>query len=227
MINISLKRAAIIFLLISLYTAALPQSPVAVAKEPFHKLIFSNEYVRILEVHIPPHDTTQYHIHQTNSAIVFLSTNKTGSQVMGGKPLSGHSLLGNTTYAAFGDSPVTHRVWNDDTTVYHVFDIELPHHSKGSWEPVINNPELSVVWENNLARAYHLDLNPNGHVNLEGSDHPHLLIRISGSPTPFRQSMSMTGKLRPIFFVWYPAGTAIDFTNKETVPEKCIILELK
>jgi len=226
MSNTLIRPASYLLLLILSVQLSTAQTPVPVIKEPRHKLVFSNEYIRILDVHIPPGDTTLYHIHQTNSAIVFFSKNKTGSQVLGGKLVAGQAFPGNTTYANFGDSTVTHRVWNSDTAVYHVFDIELVNHPQGSLGAILNNPGLSLAWDKKLARAYRLLLDPGKTFTLKGSDHPHLLTRISGSPQPFREGMSMEGKLRPIFFVWYPAGTGLEFTNKETVPEQCILLEL-
>src|SRR5271170_1404480 len=38
-----------------------------VYEEPHHKVVFENEYVRLLEGHIQVHDTTLVHIHPANS----------------------------------------------------------------------------------------------------------------------------------------------------------------
>jgi hypothetical protein len=226
MSNTLLKTASFLLFLILSVQRSTAQTAIPVVKEPFHQVVFSNEYIRILDVHIPPGDTTLYHTHQTNSAIVFFSRNKTGSQILGGKPMTGQAVPGNTTYANFGDSPVSHRVWNSDTAVYHVFDIELVNHPHGSLGEILSNPGLTLAWDKKLARAYRVVLDPGKIFTVKGSDHPHLLIRISGSPQPFREGMSMEGKLRPIYFVWYPAGTGLNFTNKESVQEQCILLEM-
>jgi hypothetical protein len=225
-----LMKMKIIFLLGFSGLAAAPygiraQAPVPVVNEPFHKVIFSNEFIRIIEVHIQPGDTTLYHIHKTNSAIVFLSTNKTGSQRLGGLPVSGQAERGNTNYANFGDSPITHRVWNAGTGVYHVLDIELANGSPVAPGTLLRNPGLNLVWEKKLARAYKIHLDPGQDFEIKGSPHPHLLIRISGSASPFREGGGPSSGKHPVDFVWYSAGTGLEFKNKGGVTQ-CILLEL-
>ena len=34
-----------------------------VYEEPRHKIVLLNQYVRLIDVNIPPHDTTLYHRH--------------------------------------------------------------------------------------------------------------------------------------------------------------------
>jgi hypothetical protein len=42
---------------------------VPVHEEPRHHLVFQNKEIRILNVLVPPGDTTQYHIHTTPSLL--------------------------------------------------------------------------------------------------------------------------------------------------------------
>ncbi len=59
---------------------------VPVIKEPHHKPALVNEYVRLLDVHLNPRDTTLYHVHQTASVIVPISKTTTGIQKWGEAP---------------------------------------------------------------------------------------------------------------------------------------------
>src|SRR5271156_4085107 len=85
---------------------------VPVREEPRHKVVLENDYVRLIEVHILPHDTTLTHIHAAPSVIVFLSKSTIGTQVVGGEPSIGAVQPGQTSYAAYDEKPITHRVWN-------------------------------------------------------------------------------------------------------------------
>src|SRR5271154_5328225 len=63
-------------------------SAIPVSMEPRHHNIFENKWVRILDVHIPPGDTSLFHKHETPSVFLVLSNTKTGSEVIiePGKP---------------------------------------------------------------------------------------------------------------------------------------------
>ena len=116
-------------MVLHLFTGACAQVPVS--KEPMHHLILDNDHVRILDVHILPGDTSQFHIHQTPSVFLVLSNAKTGSQVIQEEnhtaTLFSHD--GNIWFEGFYRMPRIHRVWNSDTTEFHVMDVELPNNN--------------------------------------------------------------------------------------------------
>jgi len=49
------------------------RAQVPVAKDPFHKVVFENEFVRVLDLVIHGTDTTSLHIHSAASVVVFLT----------------------------------------------------------------------------------------------------------------------------------------------------------
>src|ERR1044071_3779287 len=65
---------------------------VQVRDEPRHHNVFENESVRLLDVYLAPHDTTQYHIHSTPSVFLVLKNAVTGSQLLGAAPVQGQLL---------------------------------------------------------------------------------------------------------------------------------------
>ena len=71
----------IVVLLLPGYSA---KAQVAVREEPRHHPVLQNKYIRLLDVWLPPGDTTLYHIHETPSVFVILSHTITGAQIKGG-----------------------------------------------------------------------------------------------------------------------------------------------
>src|ERR1700759_3188819 len=99
---------------------------VPVIKEPHHKPVLVNNYVRLLDVHINPGDTTLYHIHAAPSVIVMISNSIIGIQKLGESPLApGNVTAGTTSFVDYRKNPVTHRVYNSGNNIFHVMDIEL------------------------------------------------------------------------------------------------------
>ena len=93
------------------------QQAVPVQEEPRHQLVLDDEVAFILDVQIPPGDTTLYHTHADPIFYVSIGTSRTRSQVMGrdwvgpgaGPVSSPGRVFSNIRYA---DRPVTHRVNN-------------------------------------------------------------------------------------------------------------------
>ena len=103
--------------------AALGPAPVPVREEPWHRTVFENDHVRVLDVHVPPGGTTLYHVHVIPSAVVELSSSSIVSQEMGQPPPAPRKVIpGETRYAPYDEKPLTHRVTNQSPDVFHVLD---------------------------------------------------------------------------------------------------------
>src|SRR4051794_32917939 len=104
-------------ILLALGTSAYTQVPVR--EEPRHKTVVLNDYIRLIDVHLTPHDTTLYHIHAKPSVIVFITKSLIGTQDMSGTGLpSGEVLPGQTAFRDYAKDPVTHRVYNSSDSVF-------------------------------------------------------------------------------------------------------------
>jgi quercetin dioxygenase-like cupin family protein len=71
-------------------TAASAQSPpeiVPVDKEPMHKLVLDNEYVRVFYVTVPPHGETKFHRHDRDYIFVTLGDSEVESERVAEKPV--------------------------------------------------------------------------------------------------------------------------------------------
>jgi hypothetical protein len=72
-----------------LVAAALAQAPeiVAVEREPMHKLVLENDYVRVFSVEVPPHSATMIHQHDRNYLSVILGDSDVESERVNEPPV--------------------------------------------------------------------------------------------------------------------------------------------
>jgi hypothetical protein len=138
--------------LLFLLTGTCLQAQVQVSKEPRHKPVLENKYFRLLDVWLPPGDTTQYHVHSTPSAFLQLAGGAISSQVKGDKWVKEQTVPGKTWYRSFTPDSMIHRVCNADTIPFHVTDMEL---LAGYNNPSTPAPlPFTILWENEKAIAY-------------------------------------------------------------------------
>lgn len=149
-----MKSAALFISSILAMAFSIADAQVQVRNEPRHKNVFENKYVRILDVHIQPHDTTLQHIHSTPSVILLFSNTVTATQLKGQTWAKSKSIAGSAFYRDFSKDTVIHKVSNWDTVPYHVTDIEL----LSSFEPnAVRKPlPFTVLFNEEKAIAYHL-----------------------------------------------------------------------
>src|SRR5689334_22319124 len=143
-----------LFTLLTLVLFITTFAQVPVREEPRHKPVLQNKYIRLLDVWLPPGDTTMYHIHATPSLFVVLSSTLTTTQIKGGNWASDRSAAGKTWYRSFVNDTLVHRVANIDTSSFHVNDIEI----LSSFNAAAKKPALSfpVLIDNERAIAYQL-----------------------------------------------------------------------
>src|SRR5580704_7805980 len=164
---------------------------VPVRNEPHHKVVLENDYVRLIEVHINPHDTTLTHIHAAPSVIVFLSKSTIGTQIVGAQPSIAEVMPAQTSYAAYDERPITHRVWNDGDSVFNVLDIELAKKEpvKDACE-IISEPDFHLQITKPLVRVYTIDVYGKKIAESPTSNCSHLLIDISGTVNANEHSLT-------------------------------------
>ena len=99
---------------------------VPVKEEPLHKPVFSNEYLRLLDVWLKPGDTSLFHIHEIPSVFCYLSTGRYLAKVEGEPGWTiVNAAAGQSWYRSFEEGRLVHQVANPFDTALHVTDIEL------------------------------------------------------------------------------------------------------
>ena len=199
------------------------QAQVPVVKEPRHKTVLLNNYIRLIDVHLDPHDTTLYHIHATPSVIVFISRSLIGTQDMSGTGLpSGEVLPGGTLFRDYEKNPVTHRVYNSGDNVFHVMDIELV---KKEPSPdscnVLQQSNSETTIKERLVNVYKFDLNTDQSFNIPKSNCAYLMICISGEINATNSKIT-TGEYK-----FFDPGAAITLRNAQNKSSTFVLLQLK
>ena len=118
--NFKISFLSIVFILVLTGSLNVLQAQVLVHEEPRHRPVFKNKEIRVLNVLVPPGDTSQYHIHNTPSFFIRLSNTITGSQVLGELAVAGKSKAGEIRFENLAPpNNRTHRVWNADKDTFH------------------------------------------------------------------------------------------------------------
>ena len=210
-----------LFAILSFHTIKAQEVPVI--KEPHHKPALVNEYVRLLDVHIKPGDTTLYHVHQTPSVIVQISKTSIGIQKKGEAPGAPSTALpGTVGFVHFETAPVTHRVFNADTNVYHVMDIELV---KKEPSPdscaALQQSGVKIVINEKGVRVYQFDISRTSSLRISASHCAHLLICISG------ELNAGSKNIKGGEYIFFNPNTPLSISNHQTENASCILLQLK
>ena len=217
-------KAYFFFWAVVLYQVIAAQVPVR--QEPLHHNVFENAWVRVLDVRIQPGDTTQFHKHETPSVFIVLKEVKTGSQVIqeeqASTALRGDSVI---SYESFATTPRIHRVWNEDSTEFHVMDIELL--SKGqpaTRSPFSNVPGSQLLIDAEPARVFRLSMEGGKKLQVNNK-RPLLIVGLTdntGKVTVNNKSFSRKGDL-----VFIEPGQSIHVINHSRQSYSFAFLELK
>ncbi|HXM96513.1 MAG TPA: hypothetical protein VOA64_20025 [Candidatus Dormibacteraeota bacterium] len=99
---------------------------IPVEQEPHHRVLFENQYVRVLDVQIPPGESLLFHTHFHDNVSVRINGGLIQTQMQGGEwqPAS-QVKSGAVVFAEATKKPYTHRVKNVGTSTYQVIDVEL------------------------------------------------------------------------------------------------------
>ena len=206
----------IIFFFILFGTICNAQLPVRM--EPRHHKVFENDYVRVLDVHIVPGDTSLFHIHETPSVFIVLTNARTGSEIINNNVTS-KSVLNPSMlwFDGFYSGPRIHRVWNEDTIEYHVMDVELLRKEHQEIVPPIMDKSIKIVFNEKPVRAYNCGLAKGSILKLRKKTYPLLIVGLSGDGEVLVGDKSFTNKGN---FSFIPARATVTIANMGTVQGK-------
>ena len=114
-----------LLLIILFLQSAVATAQVQVRKEPRHKNVLENKYIRLLDVWMKPGDTSMLHIHSTPSLFLHFTNTAVCVQRKGDAWTKNKNTAGNASYTSFVNDTLIHRVSNCDTVPFHVTDIEI------------------------------------------------------------------------------------------------------
>jgi len=187
---------------------------VPVHQEPRHQLVFDSPGTRILDIQIPPGDTTLFHTHSDPILYVTMGTSTTRSQNFGEdwpaprpqpQPNPGATaptparlgrMMSTTTYGA---KPYTHRVNNIGQTVFRLIGVTNTSAGDASTTPSADfdaTPELTNNWFRGYRWALTSAARNHRHAN------PVAVVLVTG-----RAVAGTTALDQPGSFAWIEANT--------------------
>ncbi len=221
-----MKKICFILAFSGLYSFCRSQVPVS--KEPRHHNILENGHIRLLDVHIPPGDTTQIHIHSTPSIFVILTNKvKVGSQVISEEKRARLNPADdeNIWFEGFYKQPRIHRVWNSDISEYHVMDIELTNTKFIAIDSPIRQKAFTLLFDEDPVRAYRLSLANVLKIPITERKADILVIRLTDS----KNNIHINGKslLKMGDYIYIPSGKPFEIINGEDGKDEFGFFELK
>ena len=202
---------------------------VPVSKEPRHHVVFTNEKVRILNVLLPPGDTTQYHVHSTPSLFISLTKTNTSWQLINKEPVSNISVAGYIWFENLNPPHTkTHRVWNNDTSVYHVMDVEILAKDSGFSSGPLTIAHGRLLIDTPWVRTYAIKLAKNEEVTIK--EQPSDFILVSINDAMIRLTENKTGStpfVKPGQFYYIRAKDTFGVVNRGDTPANFALVEIK
>jgi hypothetical protein len=200
------------------------QDAIPASNEPRHRNVFENEYLRVLDVQITPGDTTQFHKHETPSVFITLHQVRTSSQVLLESRGTGvPSLERGITFEGFYNKPRIHRVWNADTSTFHVMDIEILTKGDKDIGAPLTLEGVKQAFDAPTVRSYRVTLKSNQELKIERTA-PILIVGLgnAGKVSVNKKSFSKEGD-----FLFVPPAQKIEISNNEQQDYSFAVLELK
>ena len=221
-------KYVIILLVITalLYTTKI-KAQIPVREEPRHHPVLQNKYIRLLDVWIPPGDTTLFHIHATPSLFIELSNGVIGSQIKGASWVNEKAIAGTTWYRSFIDDTLVHRVCNAGAKPFHVNDIEILSSYDSNNVSQLNPLPFLLLYENEKAFAY--QINDTSFCNQVIKNRgPMIAEFISGNGVNFHDADSKKSiAIIADKYLYIEPGKSFYFSKDETGEINMVLFEIK
>jgi hypothetical protein len=101
------------------------EDPVPVEQEPHHRVIFENQYVRVLDVVVKPGETTLFHKHSIDNIPIILTDANNRTQFAGKDWVPTPAKAKSVGFIPGAEKPYVHRINNEGKTEFHVIDVEV------------------------------------------------------------------------------------------------------
>ena len=225
-----------VYVLMQSAFSQLADKPVAMDKAPFHVPVFSNDYVTMLRINIPPGRDTGFHTHYFDSVSVNLSpalrTNQfyESSEVVGpsaSEPVPGRTAFNNVTE----NGVYTHKAVNTGPTPFRSTSFILKDRVGGGSE-VSNRTDISgyvEIIDNNKIRAWRVILAPGEEAGQLTQLAPGLRVYVRGGVVDELVPGSAARGMAPYSgeFIWQDAGQTRTVINTGSTIVEFVEFEFK
>jgi hypothetical protein len=168
-----------------------------------------------------------YHVHNTPSVFIVFTNTGVGSQLIGKQPQKGANITGEVSYDSL-NIPRTHRVWNEDTSWFHVMDIEITGTKPKKNIAVLQNSSLKLLFNEQQVNGYNIELKAASNLQLPASADGYLLISKSGSVIEFKTNDAVQDRImKPSHYIWIEAGKNFSIKDMDNKEANFVLLQFK
>jgi hypothetical protein len=196
-------------------------------EEPRHQLVFSKDQLKVMEVRVPPGDTSQFHSHQYATIYIVINDALMSGQTFGKPWKSSRSerrakySLSDRSEAYFGKQ-VYHRVCNPDTTTMHLIAI------------LNTKPPSDEVFEedkgvnNSWFRETRVQLAANESSSLLHFPYQTVIVQCTrGESAVLQEGVTHSVKTEEGAFSWHDQNVEFSLVNKSANPQEFVVIEVK
>jgi hypothetical protein len=178
-------------------------------------------------VYLAPGDTTLYHLHNTPSVFIVFTNTSVGSQLIGKQSQKGANITGEVSYDNL-NTPRTHRVWNEDTSWFHVMDVELTNTKQKKNIPVLQKHVLKLLFNEQQVIGYNMELKAANNIQLPPSANGYLIISKSESFIEFKIDDAVQNRImKPSHYIWIERGNKFAIKNMDNKAANFVLLQFK
>jgi len=161
------------------------EAGVSILKAPYHLPVFTNEYVTVLKIFIPPGRNTGYHIHTEDSVSVNIVPADMTNQNLGSSEVTRgeRAPRGRAAYTAYSEAGSrTHKATNIGQTPFHNISFILRSREPGRFKPSsrADVPGYVQIMDNDRVRGWRLALEPGQSVAAITQTAPGIRIVLDG-----------------------------------------------
>lgn len=227
------KRLVLLMLtLLAITSKAASQTFVPVEQTSYHVPAFSNEYVTVLNVFIPPQRRSGYHLHSLDSLGVLISeTERTGQLLGEAVEVTPPRPLGSVTFTSYSREDRIHEVHVTGDKPFHNIVVELLKPAAGEFTAGSRDgvSGYTQVLDNERVRAWRLVLAPGESAPAITQSAPGIRIVVAGGElierVPGQADRGMAPRSGEFF--WQDAGVTRAVQNTGTTPLELVEVELK
>ena len=224
---------ALIFAAIAL--AAQTTSEVEITAEQHHHLALENQYVRVFQVEVSPHDSTLMHIHRHDYVYVTLGAADLSNEVKGKPPVEVKLQDGETRFTPGNFAHIAHNLAD---TPFRNVTIELMQDEAAhktpppAWDEdrglhVFTGGTQDIIFVQDGVRVSETELQPGATLPSHHHSGPHLLIAVTDLQV--RSDVvgqdPMPGNFKSGDAKWLPGGYIHTLTNISNQEAKFVTLE--
>jgi quercetin dioxygenase-like cupin family protein len=210
------------------------ETPVPIVKAPYHRPVFTNQYLTLLDIYIPPGRNSGYHTHSQDSVSVNIVVGQQTNQDFGSEtitPPAGGGERGRATFFPYvKEGPRTHKATNIGPTPFHNVSFLLtsptPYKTTPSTRAVHG---FTQVMDNERVRGWRVQLEPGQSTGQMTQSAPGLRIVVVGGEIAelVPGVADRAWWLSQGQYFWQEPGTTRSIKNIGTTPVDFVEFELK